>query len=424
MKATISHSYPTGSVIVPPSKSLCHRAIIAASLTNGTSIIENVSYSKDIQATIAGMKALGAIIIEEGTTLHITGIGKPNQLTQTTIDCNESGSTLRFFIPIFSLSNQEITFTGKGRLLERPQNIYQNIFTSQQLSFIHDNQKICINGSLKADDYVLDGSVSSQFISGLLFALPFINGTSTITIQEPFESRSYVDLTVDILRKFQIEVTWKTKNCLEIKGNQQYQPTNYRVERDYSQAAFFCVLGALQQGISLHDLSKDSHQGDFAIVSILKQAGIEVSFETNTLQIKGGIPNACEIDLADCPDLGPILMVLAAFSKGTTHIYHAKRLRYKESDRIDAMETELKKLGVQITSTEDEVWVEGKDCYQGGVVFDSHNDHRIVMSLTIASSLCSNPCTIEGAQAITKSYPNFFEDFQSIKGKAVLSDDY
>ena len=423
MKAIVYPCTPFGTCVIPPSKSLSHRAITAAALASGTSIIENISYSKDILATIEAIRTIGAKITESGTTLTIQGIGTLQDLPQKMIDCNESGSTLRFLIPLFALSEQSMIFTGKGRLLERPQSVYQELFAKQGLTFLQNKEQIVVRGPLQAGDYVLEGNISSQFISGLLFALPLLPAASSITVKEPFESASYVELTIDVLKRFGIEIMRESHNRFMIKGNQQYQAAHDRVESDYSQAAFFAVLGALHKGITLSNLSVTSKQGDQAILAILEKSGIIIDQTKENVVIHGGEVQGSEIDLADCPDLGPILMVLGAFAKGMTHIYHAKRLRYKESDRIAAMETELKKLGVEISSSEDEIWIKGSPAYQGGVALEAHNDHRIVMSLAVATTLCKKPCVIIGAQAISKSYPHFFADLERIRGKVVLQDE-
>lgn len=402
-----------GSVKIPPSKSMTHRAIICASLAAGKSRIDNVAYSKDILTTIDGMRALGADIITHDDFVEIEGIKDFHHLKNANIFCNESGSTLRFFIPIFSLTNEKITFSGSQRLMERPQSVYEDIFAEKGVSFQQKNNTLELHGTLPSGDYTLAGDVSSQFISGLLFTLPLCKGNSTITIQEPFESRSYVDLTIQMLAYFGVEVSYSDENTIYIKGNQEYHSGCYTIEGDYSQLAFFACLSALHGDMEIHGINHDSLQGDKVIIDILRRANVTIEEIPHGYKIYKSEVCGSDIDLADCPDLGPILCVLASFAKGKTHIYNAERLRIKESDRIAAMEEELRKLGISISSTQSDIFIEGADYYDGGCTFQAHNDHRIVMSMAVASVLCKHASTILDAQAIQKSYPSFFEDLKN-----------
>lgn len=401
-----------GTVHIPPSKSMAHRSIICAALANGKSRIDNVSYSQDILTTIEGMRALGAKITTYEDAIEVEGIHDFQQVMKTDIFCNESGSTLRFFIPIFSLTNQKITFRGKGRLMERPQIVYQELFQQRGLSFEQQDGTISIEGAIPSGTYTLAGDVSSQFISGLLFTLPLCDGPSTIVIQPPFESSSYVLLTMQMLARFGIETTFLDDHTIYIKGNQQYQPGNYSIEGDYSQLAFFACLAACNQDLAITGVHHDSKQGDKVIMEILKQANVSFEAIEDGYLVHKSEVRGCEIDLADCPDLGPILCVLGAFAKGETHIKHAERLRIKESDRIAAMEAELTKLGVRISSTDGDIYIQGAPTYSGCINLDGHNDHRIVMSMAVAATLCDGPSMIHGSEAIRKSYPDFFEDLQ------------
>ena len=385
MKIKIYPSKCSGEIKIPSSKSMGHRAIICASLANGKSIISNLDYSDDILATIDGMKKLGANIQCEKDRLIIEGIENFDSLKDKIIDCNESGSTLRFFIPIFSLTGDKISFTGRNRLLKRPQKIYEEIFKEQNLYYFQDEDKIEIKGKLKAKEYFIDGNISSQFISGLLFTLPLLEENSIININPPFESASYIDLTMEVLKEFGITINKVTPLRFEIQGGQKYIAKDYKVEGDFSQLAFFAVLGALNNNLKCIGIKHDSKQGDKAIIDILKKSGVKIEeIEEGYLIHKGKI-KGCEIDLGDCPDLGPILNVLAMYGEGEFKIFNAGRLRLKESDRISAMEEELKKLGVEIETTEDEIKILGKENYLGDVEVFGHKDHRIVMSLAIAA---------------------------------------
>lgn len=420
MKAIVSPSLCSGSVHIPPSKSMSHRAILCASLAQGTSIISNVAYSQDILTTIDGMRNLGADITMEDDRVIIQGIQDFFHLKKQEIFCCESGSTLRFFIPVFSLCDQPITFTGAGRLLQRPQKVYEDIFHEQGLIFEQDDQGIHIDASLKPQEYTLKGDVSSQFISGLLFTLPLLETDSTIHIEPPFESRSYVDLTLQMLDMFGVHAYYLDDNTLQVPGSQHYQAHDYDIEGDYSQLAFFAVLAAIQHDLTITGVHHDSRQGDRQIIDILRSFGAQIDAIEGGYHIHKSLLQGCDINLENCPDLGPILCVLGMYAKGTTHIYNAGRLRIKESDRIEAMECELKKFGVHIHSTEDEIFIEGNGSYTCTQTLQGHNDHRIVMALSVAATCSSSVCAIEEAQAINKSYPAFFEDFAGIKGKVDL----
>ncbi len=415
MKVTIhpKNITPT-SVVIPPSKSMSHRAILCASLADGFSVVRNIDYSDDVKVTIEGMRKLGAKIIEFEDYVEIQGIKDFDHLTDSTIECNESGSSLRFFIPIFSLTNQKVHFTGKNRLLKRPQHVYAEIFKNQSIHYEHNEEVIEIDGSIKSGEFTLPGDVSSQFISGLLFALPFCEGNSTIHVLEPFESRSYVELTVQMLIKFGIIAGFIDKNTLVIKGSQHYRARDITVEADYSQLGFFAGLGSINNTIDCLNLNKDSLQGDKEIISILREMNAKVLYTNEGIRFYKSELKATTIDLKDCPDLGPILMVIASFAKGTTTIINAGRLRIKESDRIAAMEEELRKCGVTISSTQDTVTIVGTDHFEATDDLFGHKDHRIVMSMAIAGTMANKPVTICGAECISKSYPGFFDDLKKI----------
>lgn len=416
MKVRVSPSQCSGKVVIPPSKSMAHRAIICASLAQGKSTITNVTYSQDIKTTIEGMRLLGAKIEMKEDSVIVEGI-TDFSLQQEEVFCCESGSTLRFFIPIFSLCNTTVRFTGQGRLMQRPQKVYEDLFHEQGLSFEQDENGITIQESLKPGDYTLKGDISSQFISGLLFTLPLMKEDSILHILPPFESRSYVDLTLQMLETYGIHVTMQDDHTICIPGNQSYQPHDYAIEGDYSQLAFFAVLAAIQHDLTITGVNLSSRQGDRQIIDILRSFGVKVEEVERGYHIYQGITHTAEIDLANCPDLGPILTVLAMYSPGNTRIYNAGRLRIKESDRIEAMETELRKFGVDIHSTEDEIFITGADSYTCKEELFGHNDHRIVMALSVALTCSNKDGFITDAQAINKSYPAFFEDLIRIHGR-------
>lgn len=421
MEVKIYPSQVQGSIQIPSSKSLSHRAILCAGLADKTSTITNLFYSKDIEATMQCIQNLGAKIHKDPTSCRIQGTSIFQQAKDYICPCNESGSTLRFLIPIGALTSHVGTFTGKGRLLQRPMTIYEKIFRDQGLFYLQEEDQIQIQGPLKPQHFTLPGNISSQFISGLLLALPLLEGSSTITIQEPYESRSYVDLTIQMLRRFGITIKEK-ENQYFIPGRQCYRSQDIAIEGDASQMAFFGVLACLNHELTFSNMNPESIQGDRVILEHLKTAGSTIHFDATHLTISKCRPQAQRIDLTNCPDLGPILCVLASFSKGTTTIYNAQRLRLKESDRILAMETELKKWGVPIYTTNDTITIHGKKTYEKEelVFIDSHNDHRIAMAMTIFGLCAKSPSIIQNAQAIEKSYPNFFQDIQSIHGKVEI----
>ncbi len=417
MKVRIYPSTASGTVKIPPSKSMAHRAIMCACLAEGRSIIHNVSYSDDIRATIGVMSQLGAEIRAEGDCLIIDGAGGVRGYTGGTLDCNESGSTLRFIIPIFSLTGEKVRFTGAKRLIERPQNVYKSIFSDRGLSFEQDEAGITVKGRLSAGMYEVDGNVSSQFISGLMFTLPMLDGDSVIKIRPPFESASYVRLTASMLSKFGVHADISDPLEIRIHGGQRYIAADYQVEGDYSQLAFMAVLGALNGDVVCTGMNPLSMQGDRAVISVLEKAGADIKHLPYGFHIKRSRLEGKDIDLSDCPDLGPILTVLGMYASGATHIFNAGRLRIKESDRISAMEEELLKLGVDIKTGDCDIVIKGGTCYDGGVEVYGHNDHRVVMSLAVAATMCGSPVVINGAEAVNKSYPGFFDDLAGLNIK-------
>ncbi|MDM8533849.1 3-phosphoshikimate 1-carboxyvinyltransferase [Clostridiaceae bacterium HSG29] len=412
-----------GTVNIPPSKSLSHRAIIAASLSEGESIIENIILSDDIKATINAMKSFGVEIEEikgERYKLIINGKNKL-KLNNNIVDCSESGSTLRFLIPFFTLLNDEVVFIGKNKLIERPLDPYYKIFDKQKINYENNlgNLPLKISGELKAGKYEIDGDISSQFITGLMYVLPLLNDDSEIIINKKLESKSYVDLTIDVLKKFNIEIENENNEYrkFKIKGNQKYTKRNYKVEGDYSQAAFWITASLIGNDVLIKGLDENSIQGDIAILKIIEDMGAKYEFKNDILIIKNeNILKNIEIDVNDCPDLVPILVVLASFSKGKCKIINAKRLRLKESDRLKAISSEINKLGGNIIEFDD-----GLEVYpiNKGIKSEvkSFNDHRIAMALSIFSTRVNGNIILNGETAINKSYPDFYKDFIKLGGE-------
>lgn len=407
----------TGSVDVPPSKSIAHRAIIAAALAQGYSLIENFMTSRDMEATIEGMRSLGAdILVMEGEkSLKISGGAKIE--TPIEIDCIESGSTLRFLIPLALVKNREVIFRGQGRLVERPLGEYLKIFERQGIEYtlLENRLPLSVKGALKSGEFNIDGRVSSQFITGLLFALPLLKGNSRIHIEGNLESRGYVDLTVDVLKDFGIEVGNRSYKEFFIQGDQVYKNRDFRIEGDYSQAAFWLAAGILGNGIRLNGLNIQSLQGDKAIVDILKAMGGNIIAGNDWVEAKPSVLKGIRIDVPQCPDLVPILAVLGSYAEGVTRIENGARARLKESDRLHAIATGLNTLGGDVTETAEGLDIKGARKLHGGVV-DSFNDHRIAMALAVAASGATGEVTIKGSESVQKSYPEFWKDFSKLGG--------
>lgn len=424
MDARLHVSRLSGQATVPPSKSAAHRAVLCAALADGVSHITNIEYSQDIRATLGAVTQLGAKVAEEPAAVTITGRGSSGGFVTVTrpVFCNESGSTLRFMIPLFSLTAQKVRFTGAGRLFDRPQAVYQMLFDRQGLRFEQTSEGVTVFGRLRPGGFTLPGDVSSQFISGLLFALPLLSGASVIRITPPFESRSYVDLTLRALADFGVRAAFTDENTIAVPGGQTYRPCAYTVEGDYSQAAFLAVFGAVRGGVAVTGLREDSLQGDRAILDILARCGARIIRTDGAALFEKSALRGTEIDLADCPDLGPVLMVLGALCKGETVIRNAARLRMKESDRIAAMEQELRKMGAELFSTQDTVTVRGGALHGADGLY-GHNDHRVVMALAVAAYAAGVPAAIGGAEAVNKSWPDFFETVRALGGKVELTDE-
>ena len=416
--------YPSileGEVKIPPSKSMAHRAIICAALSDGFCKIENIDYSDDIIATIDAMNSLGAKIVKYKDYIEVTGAyGNSADIEDIrVIDCNESGSTLRFLVPISLLFKGKNKFIGRGNLGKRPLTTYYNIFEKQDITYSYEEGKLnlIVSGELKPGIFEIEGNVSSQFITGILFTLPLLNDDSKIIITTEMESKGYIDLTLRAMSDFGIEVINNDYKEFIIKGNQRYKARNYRVEGDYSQAAFFLCADSLGNNVLCKDLDLNSLQGDKEVIDILER--MNVVFNANDIGVKGttnGELTSTVIDGSQCPDIIPVLTAVAALTKGTTEIINAGRLRIKECDRLAAVTSELNKLGAKIIEKEEGLVVTGVEKLKGGVEVWSHKDHRIAMTLAIASTRCEKPIVIKDYECIAKSYPNFFEDFKALGG--------
>lgn len=406
-----------GEVKIPPSKSMAHRAVICASLSNGKSKITNIEYSDDIIATINAMRALGSEIeifddhLEiDGSSVFSKNIGE--------IDCNESGSTLRFMVPLAIAKEAEMRFIGKGNLGKRPLTTYYEIFDRQGIEYSYKEGELDlkVKGNIKGEEFKIRGDISSQFISGLLFTLPLIKEDSKIIITTNLESKGYIDLTLSMLDYYGISVVNNDYKEFIIKGNQKYTPKDYKVEGDFSQSAFFLVADALGSDVLVKDLNMDSLQGDKEVIEIIERMGCKILSKEEGIKVKAKDLTPTIIDAAQCPDIIPVLTVLASLTMGITKVINAERLRIKECDRLKAITRELNKLGASVTELENSLLIEGVESLTGGTV-SSWDDHRIAMTLAIAATCAKDEVIIENPSCVKKSYPSFWRDYKLLGGK-------
>ncbi|MGI6174660.1 MAG: 3-phosphoshikimate 1-carboxyvinyltransferase [Christensenellales bacterium] len=409
MEITIAHAKLSGTLAVPPSKSYAHRALICAALAKGDSVLHPVAYCDDAAATAHALSAMGLCTIErKGETVFVSGGGQGN--AGATIDCNESGSTLRFLLPVSLLFGGNV-FSGRGRLMKRPMEPFQQLCAQQGFMMNVVQDEIRLRGMLRDGNYELSGNVSSQFISGMLMALPRCGGSITITTA--LQSSRYVDMTIEVMRAFGVTVT-QTNTGFLIE-QQSYQPAKYTVEGDYSSAAFFLVMGALGARVCVKGLRKDSLQPDASLLRILQDMGADVCVGHEGVSVAGEALRAVDVDVSQYPDLLPVLAVAASAVQGKTRFYNALRLRYKESDRIQSTQDMINALGGEAESTQDELTVYGMGGLRGGRV-DACGDHRIAMAAATAAVCCTQPVVIQGAECVSKSMPDFFEAYQRLGG--------
>ena len=406
MNVTITPTKLKGSVIPPSSKSQAHRVLIAAALADGVSRIDNVAFSQDIEATVRCLEELGAELIRDDSAVTVRGLGANamsplRRMAPPQLDCGESGSTLRFLIPIALAVRGGGIFSGRGRLMERPQKPYFDLFDEKSVFYEQKDGVLTVQGLLSPGEYRLPGDVSSQFVTGLLCALPLLNGDSEIVLTSPLESRGYVDLTLGALGLFGI-CPEARENGFFIPGNQLYRPQDFIIEADWSQAGFWYAARFLGDPVEVGGMDPGSAQGDRVMAdhyAALSQ------------------PGDVDIDVSGCPDLVPPLAAMAALRTGhSTRLTNAARLRIKESDRLAAVTQVLSALGADVTEGPDSLTIRGKEALAGGVKVDSFNDHRIAMMAAIAATRCVKPVAVAGAQCVAKSYPDFWEDYEALGG--------
>ncbi len=391
MRIKIEKSIAKGVVNAPPSKSEAHRFLIAAALSEGKSVIRGVSGSEDMKATIDAVKSIGAEVLLDGTTATVI----PNSRKgDGIVNCRESGSTLRFFMPVLLARLGGGEFECSERLVERGVNVYEECLAKDGITIKKSKTEIIVGGALKGGKYVVRGDVSSQYISGLLFALPTLSEDSEIEVTGSFESKDYVDMTVEILSAFGVKIE-RENNCFFVKGNQRYSGGEYTVGGDWSNSAFLLALDCLGGDVTVNGLDENSTQGDKVVREIF-----------TTLDGENPV-----VDLANCPDLAPVLFVVAGLKNGAKFT-STRRLKIKESDRGAVMAEELAKFGIKVDLYENDVYVHKSTPKTPCSVIYGHNDHRIVMALSVLATVTGG--AIDGVGAVDKSYPNFFSDLKSL----------
>ena len=424
-----------GEITLPPSKSAAHRALLCAALTGGRAEVQNVDASRDMEATLGALRALGAKAdfdpAAKAVFLDGGGLGA---LSGGTIDCLESGSTLRFLIPLAAALGGTWRFVGRGRLPQRPLGVYEDLLPAHGVQLRReggDHLPLAVSGRLSPGEYRLPGDVSSQFVTGLLLALPLLDGESRIVLTTPLESAGYVELTLSVLRDFGVAAE-KTGDGWRVPGGQRYRADRpYTVEGDWSQAAFFLAMAALDPGghtVRLRGLDPESVQGDRACVERFSAFGLDCRWENGALAAQN--PRAGEafggltghiIDAAQIPDMVPALAAVGAFAAGETRIVNAGRLRLKESDRLAAMEDAVNALGGRARATPDSLVLTGTESPPGGTA-QGCGDHRVVMALAAAAQRCRGPLSVTDERSVEKSYPGFFRDFRTLGGIAHVVD--
>lgn len=393
MRVRIEKGRASGVVAAPPSKSIAHRLLICAGLSEGESRLSGVSDCEDVKATLDCLAALGVTYEKTSTIgdIKVVGCDIRSARAKTALPCRESGSTLRFLIPPALMSGKEVIFTGASGLMRRPLSVYEQLAADKGFYFDKHDDTVRVRGPLSGGEYSVAGDVSSQFVSGLLFALPLAEKDSVISLRPPVESRSYINLTLNALGMFGIEVKQSDKYTYHIAGGQKYKPTAADVEGDYSGSAFLHALNLFGGNVTVTGLNEHSAQGDKA-------------YEKFFPLLQDGTPT---INIEDCPDLGPILFAVAAAKNGAT-FRGTRRLQIKESDRAAGFAAELRKLGASVEVGEDTVVINPQKLHAPSEPLSSLGDHRTVMALSVLLTTVGGE--IDGAEAVSKSYPRFFRD--------------
>lgn len=421
MNKTFYPSVLKGVLAAPASKSEAHRRMICAGLTHATTVLSGFMDSADMAATSRCLTALGAALTEEGDRLTVTGWArKPRRIPS--LDCGESGSTLRFFVPIAMAVTGGGVFRMHGRLGQRPMDVYRDLFVPRGAQWrmgvgADGAAELTVRGSLTAGSYVLPGNVSSQFVSGLLFALPLLDADSTLTVQTPVESAGYIRMTVEALQHSGIVIEETAPFSWRIPGQQTYQARSGSLSGDYSQAAVLLCAGALGHEVTVTGLMTQTTQGDRAVLKHLAALGAEVTEDERGIAVRGGSLHGTVLDMHDCPDIAPVLALTCQLAQGESRLTGCGRLRLKECDRLAATVELLNALGGKARADGDDIVVEGVARLRGGVTLDGYNDHRMVMLLSLAATLAEEPVTVEGVEALNKSWPEYLTAYASLGGK-------
>ena len=405
-----------GTVAAPPSKSAVHRLLICAAASEGQTRIRCAAVSEDIEATMRCLRALGADIVVRGEYITVkSGLWRGGTAV---CDCGESGSTLRFMLPLAAALGTEAEFIGKGRLSQRPIKPLCDAMSGSGVEFSGECLPLKIKGSMKSGSFSVRADVSSQFITGLLLALPLCGGESEIFLEGRAVSAPYIDITTDIQKKFGVNIA-KTETGYKIKGQKYVSPREISAEGDYSNAAFWFVsAAAAEKPVRCTGLDPETKQGDREIISVLRSMGADVKESGTEVTVTPGRLHAAEIDGENIPDLIPVLSVAACRAIGKTVIKNTARLQQKESDRVESTVRLIRALGGKISAGENYMEIEGCGTLRGGTA-EACGDHRIAMSAAAASVFCENEVTIIGADAVNKSYPTFFEEFDKLGGGVV-----
>ncbi len=411
-----------GMIAAPASKSEAHRRMICAGLTKGATTLSGFMNSDDMAATARCLKALGAKIEQQDDALTITGLAK--KITKLPVlDCGESGSTLRFFVPIALAMTKGGVFRMHGRLGQRPMDVYQDLFVPRGVRWrmgvgCDGAAELTVRGELEPGHYVLPGNVSSQFVSGLLFALPLLEEDSTLTVQPPVESASYISMTVEALQQSGVQMEEVAPFSWRIAGNQAYQAKDGHLSGDYSQAAVLLCAGALGHDLTVTHLAQETTQGDRAVLANLTALGAKVQEDASGVKVTADALHGATLDMAGCPDIAPILALVCQLAEGESRLTGCGRLRLKECDRLAATVEILNLLGGSARAEGDTIVIQGVKALKGGVKLPNYNDHRMVMLGMIAAAIAQEPVVVSGVEALNKSWPEFVNVYQNLGGKA------
>ena len=411
-----------GVVAAPASKSEAHRRMICAGLTKGTTTLGGFMDSADMAATARCLKALGAQIEEKDDELTITGYAKKISKLPV-LDCGESGSTLRFFVPIALAMADGGVFRMHGRLGQRPMDVYRDLFVPRGVRWrmgvgCDGAAELTVKGALEAGHYVMPGNVSSQFVSGLLFALPMLAEDSTLTVEPPVESADYIRMTVEALTQSGIRLEEIAPFSWRIAGNQTYQAKDGRLSGDYSQAAVLLCAGALGHQVMVTGLAQETTQGDRAVLAHLASLGAKVQEDASGVTVTAEALHGAALDMANCPDIAPILALVCQMAEGESRLAGCGRLRLKECDRLAATVETLNLLGGKARAEGDTIVITGVEKLHGDVTLPDYNDHRMVMLGAVAASVADMPVTVAGVEALNKSWPEFINVYQNLGGIA------